>query len=123
VRDHILSTREFQGKIYADTLQLVRWLPGNSQDPHADSENEDGAPHPFSWREQASIIYINDDFVGGEVYFPDYDLELKPEAGMLVTFPGTTEYMHGVRPVESGVRYTIASFWATDSSKKDDTYQ
>lgn len=123
VREHILTSRSFSGQIYADTLQIVRWLPGNLQLPHADSQYESGEPHPFHWREQASIIYINSDYEGGEVYFPKHGLEIKPEPGMLATFPGTTEYMHGVRAVESGIRYTIASFWTTDPDKKDDTYQ
>lgn len=123
VRDHILTTREFSGPIYADMLQLVRWLPGNDQMPHADSQHENGLPHPYPWREQASVIYLNDDYEGGEVYFPHHGIDIKPEPGMLATFPGTTEYMHGVRAVKSGTRYTIASFWTTDISKKDDTYQ
>ena len=44
--------------------------------------------------------------------FPDKDnFEPKIKPGMLVLFPGTLEYLHGVKEVTQGVRYTIASFF------------
>lgn len=119
IKNHIIKLRELNVPLYADTLQLVRWVPGNIQHPHADSEHEDGSPHPYPWRDYASIIYLNDDYEGGVIYFPQHDLELKPKPGTMVTFPGTTEYMHGVTELTSGERYTVASFWTLDSTRKD----
>lgn len=119
IKEHIIKIRGLGVPLYADTLQLVRWLPGNEQHPHADAENEDGSEHPYSWRDYASVTYLNKEYEGGRIYFPQHDLELQPEPGTMVTFPGSTEYMHGVSKVESGVRYTIASFWTLDESKKD----
>ena len=29
----------------------------------------------------------------------------------LVFFPGTLEYLHGVKEITGGVRYTLTSFW------------
>jgi hypothetical protein len=119
IKDHIIQIRGLGVPLYADTLQLVRWLPGNEQHPHADSENEDGSPHPFPWRDYASVTYLNKEYEGGRIYFPQHNLELQPEPGTMVTFPGSTEYMHGVSKVESGIRYTVASFWTLDASKHD----
>lgn len=119
IKDHIIKIRDLSVPLYADTLQLVRWVPGNEQHPHADSQNEDGSEHPYPWRQHASILYLNNDYEGGSIYFPQHDMELWPEPGTMVTFPGTTEYMHGVRPIISGERYSIASFWTTDETKSD----
>jgi predicted 2-oxoglutarate/Fe(II)-dependent dioxygenase YbiX len=88
--------------------------------PHADSENPDGIPHPFPWRDFASVIYLNDDYDGGTIYFPNLNIELKPLPGTLITFPGTLRYLHGVRRVTGGMRHTIASFITFDESKRYD---
>ena len=60
----------------------------------------------------ATLIYLNDDYLGGEIYFPDYDISIKPEAGDLVSFPDTPDFVHGVRTILSGTRYT-APRWFT----------
>ncbi len=55
----------------------------------------------------ATLIYVNSDYDGGEIYFPDYDIIIKPNAGDLVCFPDTPDFVHGVKPILSGTRYTI----------------
>jgi hypothetical protein len=119
IKSHIVEIRDLDIPIFADTLQIVRWLPGNEQHPHADSENVDGSPHPYPWRSHASIVYLNDDYEGGSIYFPQHDLELSPKPGTMVTFPGTAEYMHGVNKITAGERYSIASFWTFDVNRAD----
>lgn len=119
IKYHIVELRELDVPLFADTLQLVRWLPGNEQHPHADSENPDGSPHPYPWRSHASILYLNEDYEGGSIYFPQHDLDLRPKPGTMVTFPGTSEYMHGVNKITAGERYSIASFWTLDPAKSD----
>ena len=59
----------------------------------------------------AAVLYLNDDYTAGEIFFPNFSRELKPAAGSLLIFPGTTEYEHGVRTVGPGpVRYVIPVF-------------
>lgn len=103
---------------------IRKWYTGEKQDPHADCEavffrNEDGIQiepinNPSSlFIEYAALTYLNDDYEGGEIYFPEYDMEIKPKAGTLVFFPGSDLYMHGVRPITSGTRYAIMTFFTT----------
>jgi predicted 2-oxoglutarate/Fe(II)-dependent dioxygenase YbiX len=120
VKQEIINFLQITQPIYADIFQFVRWHTGNELHPHADAENSDGSPHPFPWRNFASIIYVNDEYKGGQTYFPNfnnYAPGIKP--GTLVVFPGTLEYLHGVTKVTEGTRYTIASFWTYDEKKKD----
>jgi hypothetical protein len=105
--------------VFADTLQLVRWMPGHDQHPHADAEEADGSIHLYPWRAFASIIYLNNDFEGGQIYFPRLGLEPPITPGMMAFFPGTLDYLHGVRPITAGIRYTIASFYSFDASQHD----
>jgi len=61
--------------------------------------------------EYAAVLYINDDYTDGELFFPKFDFKLRPEPGTLMVFPGTEEYEHGVHPVGPGpVRYNLPTF-------------
>ena len=104
-------------KIYPDYLGLVKWETGDLQHPHADGENESGK-HPFYWRNFGCVYYLNDDYEGGEIYFPNQNIELKPKPNTLVFFPGTMEYLHGVKEIKNGIRYTLTSFWTFDETYK-----
>jgi hypothetical protein len=117
IQEHFTTDKS----LYADIFQFVRWREGDCLDPpHADAENINGDPHPFSYRNFASIIYLNENFRGGQISFPKFDNfcpEIKP--GMLVAFPGTLDYLHGVSKVTSGIRYTIAGFFTYDPKHAD----
>jgi len=119
VRAEIVGAYRLTQPIFADTLQIVRWPEGYEQQPHADSENPGGVEHPYSWRSYASLIYLNNDFEGGRIYFPNQRLAPAIKPGMLVFFPGTLEYLHGVSKIVSGQRYTVASFWTFDPERHD----
>jgi hypothetical protein len=84
---------------------------GNNRLDFHDPNNADGAPPPIAFHDVASILYYNDNFDGGHLYFNRPELHIKPQAGMLVTMPCTDHYIHGVTPVTSGERYISAHFW------------
>lgn len=54
------------------------------------------------------IIYLNDNFNGGVLEYPELNFSIKPETGMLVYHPGS--YNHLVTKVTEGDRYTLTSF-------------
>jgi hypothetical protein len=100
-------------EIYSDTLQIVRWFPGMEQPPHADDmTNTDikGLEH----RAFGSIIYLNDNYEGGQTYYPNYNISITPQAGKLAIHPGDPDHLHGVTKIEGEIRYTIASFWTSN---------
>lgn len=60
---------------------------------------------------QSAVIYLNDDYNGGELYFRDQGIDLKPPAYSVAIFNNGADYVHGVRTVLEGpTRYTLASF-------------
>jgi hypothetical protein len=67
-------------------------------------DNQGHMELPIIW---GSVVYINDDFEGGEIYYPDYEYSYKPKAGSMVLHSGNTR--HGVKKVISGNRYCAAS--------------
>ena len=99
----------------ATSPAIVRWPVGTRQEPHADKELHEGPdagkPNAFPYYDIASIFYINDDYEGGELYFPQHGIEFKPNERSAYVFIGDRYYAHGVRPVKSGMRYTCPLFW------------
>ena len=57
-------------------------------------------------------MYKRQGYEGGDFIFPDLGIRVRPEPGMLVAFPSTHLYKHGVEPVRRGMRYSMVC-WAT----------
>ena len=104
--------------VYCDNLNFVKWWDGYEQHPHADGEEPDGTPHPYPWRKFGCVYYLNNDYKGGEIYFPNFDLSIKPKPNTMIFFPGDVKHLHGVKNVSKGTRHTIASFWGYDETKR-----
>ena len=63
----------------------------------------------------AAVIYLNDDYVDGEIFWPNKDIQLKPKPRSLVVFPGNDEFHHGVKHVGKGpIRYVLPGFIRID---------
>lgn len=112
VNDAIVKNYNLANRVYADGIGIVRWPAGIEQPPHADNANNDGSSNGLNWRDYGTIIYLNDNFTGGETYYPDYNIFVKPKKGALAIHPGGVDHLHGVTKVEGNTRYTIASFWS-----------
>jgi predicted 2-oxoglutarate/Fe(II)-dependent dioxygenase YbiX len=100
------------GRFLESTKPGIRkWNPGEYQDVHADGETAAGWPGYNYIVDYGSILYLNDDYEGGELFFPKYNIHLKPKPGTLVFFPSTNMYAHGVTEVTDGIRFTSPHFW------------
>lgn len=102
--------------IYPDLLSISRWFPGMEQPPHADDMTNvlDDQNNSHIHRDFGSVIYLNNNYSGGETYYPNHNVSVSPIPGTLVIHPATPEYLHGVSKTEGAIRYTISSFWTTD---------
>ena len=94
---------------------IVKWLPGQFQKPHADKELHEGpdagTPNDFPHYDLSSLFYLNDDYEGGELYFPLQGVQFKPKKGAAYFFPGDKNYIHGVTEIKNGLRFTCPFFW------------
>ena len=105
--------------LWTDTVQLNVWEKGSCLPPHTDNSNPDGSSHSTPWRDFSSIVYLNDDYEGGELYFTAQDRVLKPRRGMLVAFSAGYHHEHGVLKVTQGRRITMPAFYTFDERKAD----
>ena len=83
---------------------IQRMQPGVELKSHTDQHTDPSIKY-------ATIIYINDNYVDGELFFPNLDIQLRPKPGTMLFFPGSEEYEHGVKHVGDGsIRYVIVGF-------------
>ena len=64
-----------------------------------------------STRVLSVLLYLNDDYNGGEITFRQSGVTIKPEAGSLVFFPSNFLYVHEVAPVVKGPRYALPTLF------------
>ena len=112
----ILEEYKPQNKIYSDIIMLCRWDVGKKLQPHID--NQDTHDYSTPWRTHSALVYLNNDYEGGEIFFPRLNIALKPSAGMLVIFSSGAEHEHGVTEITEGKRYTMPSWYTADESHK-----
>jgi Rps23 Pro-64 3,4-dihydroxylase Tpa1-like proline 4-hydroxylase len=88
--------------------RVLRQLPGNHMEAHVDEINDQANG---SSREYAAVVYLNDDYQGGELSYINFNLHIKPEAGSLMIFKTGPEYLHEVKTVlGTSPRYCLPGF-------------
>ena len=96
--------------------QLLCYEPGGHYKPHVDGEGLWTNPDKTQVykktidRDLSTVLFLNDDFEGGCFTFPDLRVTIRPEPGLLICFPSSRWYRHGVEPVISGHRYTLVTW-------------
>lgn len=96
---------------------LLKWgvLTGFSMSVHSDSETPSRKPAlvaNFYQYNITAIAYLTDDYLGGEIEFPEFDLIIKPKPGDMLLFP--SRYRHCIRKLETDHRYTMPMFFQFD---------
>lgn len=99
---------------------VIRRLPTQGMDPHVDRQNYQSILYNIIVDDSftgekierglcwyAFILYLNDDFTGGEICYPEYGIEYKPKAGDVVIH--SSAVVHAVKKVVEGFRYTHSS--------------
>lgn len=74
---------------------------------HVDSEDPTDKSHPIV----SGVLYLNDDYEGGEIYFKEQGIKIKPSAGSMIMFPSYRPYFHHPLPVQKGNKYMVPFFW------------
>ncbi|KAM5140852.1 prolyl 3-hydroxylase 3 [Mantella aurantiaca] len=78
-------------------------------------------PPAYIHRDYSGMLYLNDDFKGGDLFFTELDgttvtAEVRPQCGRLVMYGSGGDNAHGVRAVTRGRRCAIA-LWFTESEE------
>lgn len=93
------------------TFSAARWLPGAYADPHSDNSELDGTPNAWRDNKFVTIIYLNDNYSGGQLVFDQHNISISPLHGSVIAFDPGVYNIHSVRKITEGIRYTMLASW------------
>uniref|UniRef100_A0A673XAE5 procollagen-proline 3-dioxygenase n=1 Tax=Salmo trutta TaxID=8032 RepID=A0A673XAE5_SALTR len=99
--------------VHADNCLLVSELNKCIKEPPA-----------YTHRDYSAILYLNDDFEGGDFIFTELDAKtvtaaVRPQCGRVVGFGAGEENPHGVRAVTKGQRCAVALWFTLDPKHEE----
>lgn len=102
-------------------VDFLHYPEGTHYWPHIDGQYIEGTFVRRSNvnRDITCVVYLNDDYDGGEIHFPFFDIRKKPAKGDILMYPGSWQYLHGVDKVK-GVRYAIVIWFHTSPEMYQD---
>ena len=101
-----LKQMNIQIPVFHEDYAILKYRKGTEYKEHHDSGTSMG-------RFISAIIYLNDDYEGGELEFTRFNVKIKPKAGMLILFPSNYAYAHIAHPVTKGTKYAVVT-WIHD---------
>lgn len=110
-----LTYQTYNEICYPHFTDIVLWREGMSMGFHKDDGYEGPEENIFRVRHFSSVLYLNDDYEGGETVIKQSgkpDFISVPKKGSIVIFKSNDECLHGVNKVTRGTRYTMPS-WLT----------
>lgn len=92
--------------LWHEDYSALKYSVGEEYLGHYDGSTDTG-------RAISALIYLNDDYEGGETEFPHFGIKLKPKPGMLALFPSNYAYFHIAHKINSGTKYALVT-WIKD---------
>jgi len=87
-------------------VSLLRYEPGEFYLRHIDAADSDLC----AMRQVSFIVYLSDDFSGGNTYFPRQKVSIVPNKGSAIIFPSGITHPHEAQTVISGTKYVIVGW-------------
>lgn len=95
-------------ELWHEEYSILKYSDNQEYKAHYDGTSSNG-------RILSALIYLNNDYEGGELEFVNFKVKIKPQAGMLILFPSNYAYRHIAHPVTSGTKYALVT-WIKDRS-------
>ena len=94
-----LHQRQWPNDFGWEEFRMKRFLVSDgSSEAEQFSEHVDALSHEGAKRLLILMVYLNDDFNGGETEFPIFGDKIKPKKGRILIFPPTWNYLHKGNP-------------------------
>ena len=89
-------------------ISLNKYFEGKGMGNHTDGQSG------HSNLKYSLVTYLNDDYEGGEIYFKNEDIKIKPKAGSLILFDSQA-HEHEALPVIKGQKYMYTLHWLSNN--------
>lgn len=104
--DYVKKTNS-ENVVLPNYFSIRKYNTGADMGPHADSDDPTDKTHPYI----SGVLYLNNNYDGGEIEFENQKIKIKPEAGSMIIFPAYRPYVHHPKPPTSGNKYMCPLFW------------
>lgn len=110
---HYVGVFQMNPLTYMEAINFVKYGPGQHFQVHPDSG-------PTYSCNVSTVMYLNSDYEGGELWFPHFEYTYQPQYGDIVLFPSSFLYSHAALPVKSGIKYSaVTMFDYNDRNHKE----
>jgi len=94
-----------------DRMSILKYEKAGFLSEHID--------HGTSSRTLSVVLYLNDNYSGGEINFPHVGngITIKPEAGSAIFFPSNFVFTHSVNEISEGIRYSLPNWYHNTKNK------
>lgn len=93
------------GRIMTDFASF-HYNTGEMMGPHVD-DDYDRLVDPIC----TGLIYLNNNKIGGDLWFPEQDLTIKATPGSMVIFPCVKPFFHSSTEIKEGQKFHIGTGW------------
>lgn len=93
------------GKLMTD-FAMFHYKTGEEMGPHVDDDYQ-LLVDPIA----TGLIYLNDNKIGGDLWFPEQDVLIKAVPGSMVIFPCVKPFYHSSTRIQQGEKYHIGTGW------------
>ena len=103
IEDDYMIDFGIKKRTWHSRLEILKYDVGQFFENHIDTV-------PGILRTVSMVMYLNDDYSGGEIVFPRFDLAIKPPKNSMLVFPSNYVYNHSAEKVTAGSKLAVASF-------------
>lgn len=103
---------------WKEPIGLLKYEAGQKYDWHVDQSFRRTGPTKTQSDKRivSAVVYLNDDFEGGETQMPEKIW--KPKKGKALIFPSHWTFPHQARPVTKGTKYALVTWFHAYESKQ-----
>lgn len=95
-------------------IASFHYKTGEMMGPHVD-DDYDRVVDPIC----TGLIYLNNNKVGGDLWFPEQDLLIRAVPGSLVIFPCVKPFYHSSTEIRQGEKYHIGTGWKRNRTQEE----
>jgi hypothetical protein len=92
-----------------ESASIAYYPTGSCNAPHADNAiiHDNGIITKDKEWTHTAIIFLNNEFTGGELVYPNQGCVFLPSVGTMIIAPAGADYIHFVNEIKSGERFTL----------------
>ena len=91
--------------------KLLKSVIDEIKNPNLEFNVVDVADYKSARRWIAFLVYLNDNFSGGETEFYPHQQVIHPKTGRVLVFPCVWTYPHAGLPITTGTKYILTTYF------------